>query len=50
VIVEAGQQKIASVTALTTRIDSARAAGRKTILLLVQRAGEPRFVALALGG
>ncbi len=50
IIVEAGQQKVASVAQLTSRLNSARSAGRKSILLLVQRAGEPRFVALSLGG
>lgn len=47
-IVEAGQEKIASVAELTDRIDAAKEAGRKSILLLVRRAGEPRFVALSL--
>jgi serine protease Do len=47
-ITEAGQQKIASLEALEDRIAEAREAGRKSILLLVRRAGEPRFVALSL--
>ncbi len=50
VIVEAGQQKIAGISAFSNRIDQARAAGRKSILLLIRRNGEPRFVALSLGG
>ncbi|PJJ86064.1 serine protease Do [Brevirhabdus pacifica] len=48
-ISEAGQQKVSEVADLEDQIDAAREAGRKTILLLVRRDGEPRFVALALG-
>ncbi len=48
VITEAGQQKLSSISDLEARIDDAREAGRKSILLLVRRAGEPRFVALSL--
>jgi serine protease Do len=48
VIVEAGQEVIASADDLQARADSAREAGRKTVLLLVRRAGEPRFVALGI--
>ncbi|MGB7319675.1 MAG: DegQ family serine endoprotease [Planktotalea sp.] len=48
VITEAGQQKLASVDDLDKQIDAAREAGRKSLLLLVRRAGDPRFVALAL--
>ena len=47
-IIEAGQEKVASVADLSTRIDEAKEAGRKSILLLVRRAGDPRFVALTL--
>ncbi|MFC3615522.1 Do family serine endopeptidase [Lutimaribacter marinistellae] len=48
-ITEAGQQKVASLSELDTRIEEARDAGRKSLLLLVRRGGEPRFVALSLG-
>ncbi len=48
VITEAGQQKVETVSDLETRIDEAREAGRKSLLLLVRRQGEPRFVALSL--
>ena len=48
VITEAGQQKVASIADLDTRISAAREAGRKSLLLLVRRAGEPRFVALGI--
>lgn len=48
VIAEAGQQPVATVADLENRIEEAREAGRKSILLLVRRSGEPRFVALSL--
>jgi serine protease Do len=48
-IAEAGQQKVATVKELQTRVADAKEAGRKSILLLVRRQGEPRFVALGLG-
>ncbi|OWU79355.1 Do family serine endopeptidase [Phaeobacter sp. 22II1-1F12B] len=48
VITEAGQQKVTSLAQLEERIEEARDAGRKSLLLLVRRAGEPRFVALSL--
>ena len=48
VITEAGQQKLASVDDLEAQIDAARTAGRKSLLLLVRRSGDPRFVALSL--
>lgn len=50
VITEAGQQAVASLSDLDDRIAEAREAGRKSLLLLVRRAGEPRFVALSLDG
>ncbi|NOX72588.1 MAG: Do family serine endopeptidase [Alphaproteobacteria bacterium] len=48
-IVEAGQQKVASLADLSKRIEQAREAGRKSILLLITRGGDRRFVALSLG-
>lgn len=48
VITEAGQQKVDSISALEERVEAAREAGRKSLLLLVRRAGDPRFVALSL--
>ncbi|SEW22170.1 serine protease Do [Cognatiyoonia koreensis] len=47
-ITEAGQQKITSVEDFEARIEEARDAGRKSLLLLVRRGGDPRFVALVL--
>jgi len=48
VITEAGQQKVATIGELEARISEAKEAGRKSLLLLVRRNGEPRFVALNL--
>ena len=48
VITEAGQQKIATAGELQAQVDAAKEAGRKSLLLLVRRSGEPRFVALTL--
>jgi len=48
VITEAGQQKLRAIGDFEDRIGDAREAGRKSLLLLVRRAGEPRFVALSL--
>ena len=47
-IVEAGQEKLNGISDLNDRIAAAKDAGRKSILLLVRRAGDPRFVALSL--
>lgn len=47
-ITEAGQEKVTSVGELEDRIAEAKEAGRKSILLLVRRGGDPRFVALGL--
>jgi len=48
VITEAGQSQVLSVGDLQDRIAEAREAGRKSILLLVRRGGDPRFVALSI--
>jgi serine protease Do len=47
-ITEAGQQKTVTVADLGARIDEARNAGRKSLLLLIRRNGEPRFVAVGV--
>ncbi|MDF3414189.1 DegQ family serine endoprotease [Sulfitobacter sp. M57] len=49
VITEAGQQKVVNIADLEKRVAAAKEAGRKSLLLLVRRNGDPRFVALALG-
>jgi len=48
-ITEAGQQKVVRLQDLQDRIKEAKDAGRKSILLLVRRGGDPRFVALSIG-
>ncbi|MCG7494326.1 Do family serine endopeptidase [Thalassobius sp. Cn5-15] len=48
-ITEAGQQKLSRVGDLQDRVEEAREAGRKSLLLLVRRGGEPRFIALSVG-
>ena len=48
VITEAGQQKVTSVADLEERITEAKDAGRKSLLLLIRRGGDPRFVALSV--
>ncbi|HSF64161.1 MAG TPA: PDZ domain-containing protein, partial [Paracoccaceae bacterium] len=48
VITEAGQQQVVRLQDLEDRIEEARAAGRKSLLLLIRRGGDPRFVALAV--
>lgn len=47
-IAEAGQQKIETLADFSKRLEQATDAGRKSILLLVRRGGDPRFVALTL--
>ncbi len=46
VIVEAGQEEVATIADLERAVKKAREAGRKSVLLLVRRDGRPRFVAL----
>jgi serine protease Do len=48
VIVEVGQEAVATPKAMRDRIEAAEQAGRNSILLLVRRDGQPRFVALNL--
>lgn len=47
-ITEANQQPVTSVTDLRERAEAAREAGRKSLLVLLRRGGDPRFVALSL--
>ncbi|MGL5009285.1 MAG: DegQ family serine endoprotease [Paracoccaceae bacterium] len=48
VITEAGQQKVERLADLQDRVTDAQDAGRKSLLLLVRREGDPRFVALSV--
>ncbi|WP_037446937.1 DegQ family serine endoprotease [Skermanella stibiiresistens] len=50
VIVEVGQEPVKSPDDVTSRIDKAREAGRKNVLMLLSRGGELRFVPLPLEG
>ena len=47
-ITEAGQQPLTSVEELTTRVTEAQEAGRASLLLLIRREGDPRFVAVTI--
>ncbi len=48
VIVEVAQEEVKSAGQITAKIDEAKKAGRKSVLLLVDRQGDLRFVALKL--
>lgn len=48
VITEIGQKPVATLGDLEAQVKSARDAGRKSILLLIRRGGEPRYVALPI--
>ncbi|NIP13211.1 MAG: PDZ domain-containing protein [Pseudomonadales bacterium] len=47
VIGEIGQQPVQTPQDVSDRFADAREAGRKSVLLLVRRDGQPRFVALS---
>ena len=47
-ITEAGQQKVVRLKDLEDRVAEAKAAGRKSLLLLIRRGSDPRFVALSV--
>lgn len=47
-IVEAGQQRLATIADFEARLAEAKEAGRKSLLLLIRREGDPRFVALSV--
>jgi serine protease Do len=47
-ITEAGQQKVVRLKDLQDRVAEAKEAGRKSILLLIRRGGDPRFLALSI--
>ncbi len=46
VITEAGQERLTTIADFETRIEATRDGGRQSLLLLVRRGGDPRFVAL----
>ena len=47
-ITEANQQPVTTVADLEARAEEAREAGRRSLLVLLRRGGDPRFVALGL--
>ena len=49
VIVEVGQEEVRSPADVETRVRNAQKAGRKSVLVLLERAGELRFVAIRIG-
>jgi len=48
VVIEAGQDRVSSPQDILDKVQKAKKAGRKSLLLLVNRKGDPRFVALRL--
>jgi len=48
IITEAGQEPVTSIADFNARVTDAREAGRRTVLVMVRRGEDPRFVALAL--
>jgi serine protease Do len=48
IITEVAQQPVADVAAFRDRVETATENGQKSILLLIRRGGNPRFVALSL--
>jgi len=49
VIVEVGQEEVTTPGQVASMVDKAKQAGRKSVLLLVERAGDLRFVAVHIG-
>jgi serine protease Do len=48
IIVEVGQEEVKSAADIRAKVEKARQAGRKSVLLLVDRQGEMRFIALRI--
>jgi serine protease Do len=48
IVVEVGQEEVKTPADIKTKVDKARQAGRKSVLLLVDRQGEMRFIALRI--
>jgi len=49
VIIEVGQEEVKAPADVTAKVQKAREQGKKSILLLIERQGDLRFVALPLG-
>ena len=50
VIVEVAQEEVSDPAQVLKKINEAKAAGRKSVLVMVERKGEQRFVGLSVGG
>ena len=50
VIIEVGQEKVTSAADVARMVEEAREAGRRSVLLLIDRDGDLRFVALSVTG
>ncbi len=48
VIAEAGQEPVTDIATFERRLEAARDGGRQSILLLIRRGGDPRFIALSV--
>ena len=48
VIMEAAQEEVKSAGQISSKVEDAKKSGRKSILLLVERQGDLRFVAVRL--
>lgn len=48
VIVEVNQEKVGSPSDVTTQVEQARKAGRRSVLLLIDQSGDLRFIALRI--
>jgi serine protease Do len=46
VIVEVGQEEVTAPEQITTRVEQARTQGRRSVLVMIERQGEQRFVGL----
>lgn len=47
-IVEAGQEEVQTPDEVAEKVEAAREAGRKSVLLLVHSGGDLRFIAVSL--
>ena len=50
IIVEVAQEEVKSPGQVAAKIEEAKKAGRKSVLMLVDRQGDLRFVAIKLDG
>ena len=50
IISDVGQKAVSTLDDFVSRIDETKSSGRESILLLVRRDGQPRFVVLPIEG